>query len=46
MRGSSYLPLPKFIANKKAVINPQNGDGECFKWAIIAVENLGMKDPQ
>ena len=46
MRGSSYLPLPKFIVNKKAVINPQNGDGECFKWAIIAAENVGMKDPQ
>ena len=46
MRGSSYLPLPKFIVNKKAVINPQNGDEECFKWAIIAAENVGMKDPQ
>ena len=37
MRGSSYLPLPDFIAKRKAVINPQNGDEECFKWAIIAV---------
>ena len=46
MRGSSYLPLPKFIANKKVVINPQNGDGKCFKWAIIAAENIGIKDPQ
>ena len=34
-RGSSYLPLPDMIA---AVINPQNGDEECFKWAIIAVD--------
>ena len=25
-RGSSYLPLPDFIAKRKAVINPQNGD--------------------
>ena len=33
MRGSSYLPLPNFIAKKKAVINPQNGDEECFKRA-------------
>ena len=37
-RGSSYLPLPDFIAKRKAVINPQNGDEECFKWAIIAVD--------
>ena len=25
-RGSSYLPLPDFIAKRKAMINPQNGD--------------------
>ena len=38
MRGSSYLPLPDFIAKRKAVINPQNRDEECFKWAIIAAD--------
>ena len=38
MRGSSYLPLPDFIAKRKAMINPQNGDEECFKWAIIRVD--------
>ena len=37
-RGSSYLPLPDYIAKRKAVINPQNGDEECFKWAIITVD--------
>ena len=37
-RGSYYLLLPDFIAKRKAVINPQNGDGECFKWAIIAAD--------
>ena len=35
-RGSSYLPLPDWIAKKKAIINPQNDDEECFKWAVIA----------
>ena len=45
-RGSSYLPLSNFIMNRKAVINPHNEDEECFKWAIIAAENVGMKDPQ
>ena len=35
-RGGSYLPLPEFIANKKAIINPRNeDDDECFKWAVI-----------
>ena len=28
------------------MINPQNRDEECFKWAVIAAENVGMKDPQ
>ena len=30
--GSSYIPLPKFLAAKKAII--KNDDDECFKWAI------------
>ena len=36
MRGSSYLPLPNWLACKKAIINPKNEDQECFKWAVIA----------
>jgi len=36
MGGSSYMPLPNDIKNKKAVINPQNTDQQCFKWAILA----------
>ena len=35
-RGSSYLPLPDWLALKKAIINPKNEDQECFKWAVIA----------
>ena len=35
-RGSSYLPLPNWLARKKAIINPKNEDQECFKWAVIA----------
>ena len=34
-RGSSYIELPKWLKSKKAVINPQNQDEECFKWAAI-----------
>ena len=44
--GSSYLPLPDWLASKKAIVNPHNNDGECFKWSVIAAENAGMKDPQ
>ena len=35
-RGSSYLPLPDWLARKKAIINTQNDDEECFEWAVIA----------
>ena len=35
-RGSSYLPLSPWLAKKKAIINPNNNDNECFKWAVIA----------
>ena len=48
-RGSSYISLPDWIVNKKAVINPKNeNDKECFKWAVIAGldhKEIG-KDPQ
>ena len=33
--GSSYFPLPRFIAAKKAIISLKNADDECFKWPII-----------
>ena len=35
-RGSSYIPLPDWLSEKKAIINPKNSDMECFKWAVIA----------
>ena len=35
-RGSSYTDLPKSIKSKKAMINPQKKDEECFKWAVTA----------
>ena len=45
-RGSSYLPLPDWLARKKAIVNPHNDDEECFKWSVIAAEKVWMKDPQ
>ena len=35
-RGSSYIPLPDWLAEKGAIINPKNSDMECMKWAVIA----------
>ena len=36
MRAGSYFPLPYKLDIKKAVINVQNNDDECFKWAITS----------
>ena len=36
-RGSSYIPSPKWISDKRATINPKNlNDNNCFAYAIIA----------
>ena len=36
LRVGTYLPLPDNLAKKKAIINVQNRDNECLKWAIRA----------
>lgn len=36
MGGSSYIKLPKFIENKKAVVNIENQDQYCFAWAVTS----------
>ena len=41
-RGSSYIELPEWIKSKKNVINQQNNDEECYKWAVI--ESLHHKE--
>ena len=33
--GSSYIPLPDWIKNKKAIVNIENKDEKCFLWCII-----------
>ena len=34
--GSSYNELQEWLKSKKAMLNPQNKDEKCFKWAVIA----------
>ena len=36
LRGGSYMPLPKKLQNKKAIINVQNRDHHCLRWALRA----------
>lgn len=35
-KGGSYIPLPKDIAHRKAVLNIQNHDQFCAAWSIVA----------
>ena len=39
MKGSSYIPLPDWISNKKAIINIKNRDQKCFLWCILRYLN-------
>lgn len=36
LAGHRFIPLPKQIALREAVINVQNKDNECFKYAVLA----------
>ena len=36
LNGGSYMPLPEKLKNKKAVLNIENRDNMCLRWAIRA----------
>ena len=44
--GSSYIPLPKFLAAKKAMINLKNDDDECFKWTVTRALTPAAKNSE
>jgi hypothetical protein len=46
MRSSSYIPLPKGLALKHAVINPQNNDNNCFRYGVCASQALKDRNNQ
>ena len=33
-RGGKFIPLPKWVQNKKACININNADNKCFKYSV------------
>ena len=39
LRGETWIPLPKELANKKAIINMQNKDNKCFLWHVLRALN-------
>jgi hypothetical protein len=46
LKGSSYIPLPSVLANKKAIINMKNEDDHCFKWCVVRALNPVDKDQE
>jgi len=46
LNGSSWVPLPKFLASKKAIINMKNTESHCFKWCIVRALNPVEKKRQ
>ena len=36
LRGETYIPLSKKLANKKAIINIKNKDNQCFLWCAFS----------
>ena len=47
LRGSSFVELPSWIKNKKAVINILNKtDSECFKWCVTRALHPIGKNPE
>ena len=34
-KGSSYIRLPDWISNKKAIVNIKNKDEKCFLWCVL-----------
>ena len=46
LNAGSYIDLPTFFKNKKAMINMQNQDNECFKWCVLRALNPKDKHPE
>ena len=46
INAGSYIDLPPFLKNKKALINMQNQDDECFKWSILRALNPKDNHPE
>ena len=36
LRGSAFIPLPRWIQTRRAVVNVAGTGDDCFKWAILA----------
>ena len=46
INAGSYIDLPPFLKNKKAIINMKNEDNECFKWSVLRALNPKDNHPE
>ena len=44
--GRQYTDLPKFLKNKRAIINVQNKNNRCFGYAVLSALHPPKKNPQ
>ena len=44
--GSSFIPLPKKIRDKGAIINMKNEDDQCFKWSVVRARHPVVSHPE
>ena len=45
LRGNTWVPLPKKLADKKAIINMKNKDNKCFMWSVLRALNPKTNNP-
>ena len=44
-RGKSYMKSSEWIVNKRATVNPKNGDNKCFQYSItVALRHQDIKN--
>ena len=46
LRGNTWIPLPKELADKKAIINMKNKDNKCFMWCVQRALNPKNNHPE
>ena len=46
LRGNTWIPLPKELADKKAIINMKNKDNKCFMWSVLRALNPTNNHPE
>ena len=46
LRGRTYFPLPQELQRRRAIINVQNNDEQCLKWALLSALHPTESNPK